>query len=124
MLFARKRQEGLSTTSPVRTSSTDGRRGADDRRTVRGALPQSGRSPDQDATVPLPPDDLSGIDYVYRQFHRFGRPSTTLEHERRIRPGSTTYRPDDETGRRWRNAPYLANDPLFNVMKELESKIW
>ena len=124
MLFARKRPEGLSATSPVQeifnavaAAPTSEELYAEHYRKIVDHLTKTRQ-------LPLPPDDLSGIDYVYRHFHRFG-PSINYNSSTSggFGRGSTTYHTlmttTDGAGEM---RSYLANESLFGVMKDLESK--
>ncbi len=124
MLFARKRPEGLTPTSSVAdiftavaAAPTTEDLYAEHYRKIVDHLTKT-------RALPLPAEDLSGIDYVYRHFHRFG-PSINYNSSTSggFGRGSTTYETlmttNDGAGEM---RSYLASEALFAVMKELESK--
>jgi hypothetical protein len=73
--------------------------------------------------LPLGPDDLAGIEYVYRHFHRFG-PSIHYTSSINGRPGASTYAVimssiDRASGT---ERTYLATDDRFAFVKALQSR--
>ena len=75
---------------------------------------------------PLPQEDLDGLDYVYGSFHRFGPAinySSSSGGGGSFRGASSTYAAlMTATDGRGESRSFLANDALFGVMKDLESR--
>ena len=77
-LFARKRPEGLTSSSSVAGDLRRVRERGNERGAVRGEPQGDPGRPDEDARVrALTADDPQGIEYVYRSFQSTGRRSPT-----------------------------------------------
>jgi hypothetical protein len=124
MLFSRKRPDGLTATSTVHEIFSK-----------VGAVPRSEETYKANyqklidhltrkRNLPLPKEDLDGIDYVYGNFYTYG-PSITYNSSQggggrgSMSTYATLMTAADGAGQ---SRSYLANETLFGVMKDLESK--
>jgi hypothetical protein len=123
-LFSRERPAGLAAGSTAAALMSAGRRAA--------PVTEAGYASNLKAITdhltkirmfPLGADDLAGIDYVYRNFHRFG-PAIYYTASIGGRQGSNTYAAimaarDAATGA---ERTYLANEDNFTFVKRLQSR--
>jgi hypothetical protein len=124
-LFSRKRPPGLTTSSSA-PALMDAFLDADrvDETTFTANLKAIDDHLTRTRSLPLPAADLAGIEYVYRNFYRFG-PGIFYTASINGRPGSAvTYAAlmsagDPAIGR---SRTYLASEEHFGVIRELERR--
>lgn len=124
MLFSRKRPEGLVASSSAQDlfSAITGAPASEEIyqenfRKVTDHLTKT-------RPLPLPADDLAGIDYVYRNFHTYG-PGINYNSSTNGgggRAGTTYAALMTTTDGAGQTRSYLASEALFGVLKDLHTK--
>jgi len=123
-LFTRARPPGLTAQSTARELMDAYLRAAPGDEAALGAnLKAISDHLTRTRRLPLGADDLSGIEYVYRSFHRFG-PSIHYTSSIGGRSSAATYAALMASTDRATGAPrtYLANETNYGVVKALQSK--
>jgi hypothetical protein len=124
MLFSRKRPEGLTTTSTVHEIFSAVNAAPRSEEVYKENYQKIIDHLTKKRNLPLPKEDLGGIDYVYGHFYTYG-PSITYNSSQGGggRGSMSTYASlmtaADGAGQA---RSYLASEALFGVLKDLESK--